>query len=491
MFTRFIIFSLLAFSIFSTPLFSTRYVMARPNKYYSISLNITNSTNNTNHANPVNKNETNKNSTNYNYKTNNTGIQIYNVTGLLYEYKKNQTLFIILNSIIYPKMFRNMTLRAKNDSKLYFPDSFCYNYKDDNNYTDIIACNIDLSLVPKGDYLIEFFIYNYTIIYDRSTTIKILGENKPDNKTQNIELLYIDSNIYEKSNNQNVTLIFKNNNTYPKLIKGLTIYKNRNITFYVPLTCKDRGLNNSILCLANFSSIESGKYFVMYLEYNYKFINITRNISLNIYPKSKPIEDDLRLLKIIGEAYNNKPILLNLVFNKNVDVKYFSRFSLYDVRPESSIMYQPWFTFKSQGSNSSNVECYFNFSRMNAGTYYLGFTYQNKTYATNVTIIIKEYEETDSELLNIYSNFKCNITNQIAYFVLSGKRKTNLLYVIFSNGAVIQPYDCKIVNDDYSKYDLRCNVDLLNVNPGKLDVFAYYINGKHYQTNKNITVFVQ
>ena len=99
--------------------------------------------------------------------------------------------------------------------------------------------------------------------------------------------------------------------------------------------------------------------------------------------------EDLKLIGIYGEAYSNNTSLFKLIFNKDVNAKYFSKFYLTDVNPIFSYAYFLNFSFYKIGYNSS-FDCLFDFNRVKAGSYLLNFIYENKTYPTDITLAVKE-----------------------------------------------------------------------------------------------------
>ena len=105
----------------------------------------------------------------------------------------------------------------------------------------------------------------------------------------------------------------------------------------------------------------------------------------------EPIEEDLKLIDIYGDAYSNNTSLLNLKFNKEVNVNYFSKFYLTDIKPYLSYAYFLNFTFYKNKNNSS-IDCLFDFKRVPAGSYLLNFVYKNITNPTNINLIVKEKE---------------------------------------------------------------------------------------------------
>ena len=426
-------------------------------------------------------------------------IKILNVSGELYEYKKGQILNAYINlkkNLFVAEEIRNITLSSLNRSKLYMLNTECHykNYTFNANATSIY-CYLDLTKVPKGEYLINTFVYQNNIINDRKTLLTIKSEEKKENKTEIPKLIYVYSSAYEYMDLQNISLYFNTYNFNHTLINSITIYKN-STPFSLSLNCLFRDYNNSAFCLADFKNISSGKYNIMYFIYNNTFVNVSEKLNLDVYKKDKPIEDDIKLIGIYGDAYINTTSLLNLKFNKYVNVNYFSRFYLTDIKPYLSYAYYLNFTFYKSGYYSS-VDCLFDFQNIPVGSYLLNFIYQNKTYPTNITLAVKGKEIiTENDLLDVYSNFKGKTNNQTAFFTISGINRNNTLsYIVlkdeYSNINVVQTFDCKIIDYDFNSFDLKCKLNLTYVEEGKYSISEYYINGQHYYSKKNIKVIVQ
>ena len=280
---------------------------------------------------PNSKNDSNP--TYINNIANTTEMKILNVSGDLYEYKKEQILNIFINlkkNLFKPEEIKNITLFSLNKSRLYAPKTECHykSYYVNGNGTNIY-CYLDLTSIPKGDYLIYYIYYQNKIINDRITLITIKEEKKKENKTEIPQLIDVFAAGFENMSNQNFTLYFKTNDFDYELINGIGILKNNtngSFGFYISLICLSKERNNSAFCLADFKGLIADKYNIMFLEYNKKYINVTGNINFDVYKKREPIEEDLKLINIYGDAYSNNISLLNLIFNKAVNVSNFSRF---------------------------------------------------------------------------------------------------------------------------------------------------------------------
>ena len=484
---RLLFFSVLSLSIFSIPLplkeKITKYKHFN-NFYFK---NYTNITNSTTISTPTNI-------SNSNYIINANYVKILCTYGDLYEYKMNQSLHLIMNTSVNPLEVTNLTFLELNKSSLYKPRTRCF-YENDKYRTVIdVNCILDLNDMKNGDYLISYFYYKNKRIYDNHTLIRIneKKEKKKDNKTEKIELIDVafTSNLY--SEYQSLILFFSNNNTNISLINGIAIY-NSHVSRYFELTCLKKGRNNSVICPVNFSNIDTGYYNVMYYEYNHSFYNASEYISFYVFKKSEPIQEDLKLLGIYGEAFSKIISNLYLVFNKNVNPNKFSAFYL--INRKSMYRYYVNFTIHRIYNTSMNIS--FDLTNVPKGDYNVLFYYSRKNYTTNITLNVKEKEIlSENELIDIYHNFKRNKDNQVAYFSFYGRIKTNFLaYIVLSNNYskinVLQTKGCTIISSDAYGYDLKCNLNLTYVNEGKYTISEYYINNQHYKTKKDIVVIVQ
>lgn len=425
-------------------------------------------------------------------------IKIFQVYGDLYEYKNNQSLHLLFNTPINPKYLNNITISTRNNSNFYYYiDRGCFyeNNYSNGNVTNIV-CTLDLSNIPKGDYLINYFYYENIRKVDKLTLITIKeDEDKKKNETEKIELIGIYSPGIEHRRDQNISLFFKNNeNVNISLIKSMLIYKN-STSYNLSLFCLSKEKNNSVLCITDFTNLNSGSYEVIFYEYNYTYINASSNLIKFYINEDKQIKDDINLISIYGEAYTKNFSLITLVFNKNVLPSDFKLFILRDTKTN----YDYFVNYTNpEINNNSSINILFDFRDIPKGLYYIKFVYKNKIYISNITLNIKEREIiSENELLNVYHNFIGNEDNQIAYFSFYGKNTSDCLaYIVLSDEYsrinVLQTFDCQFANNnDLFKYDLRCKLNLTYVNKGAYTVSEYYINNQHYYTKKNINVIVQ
>ena len=530
--TKLLVFSLVTISVFSMPL-PINYFIARAklgknlspkhykyngyiNSIYNYTSNYTNNytkndtnnytNNNTKYDNQTRNKSRYDNDTNYNNHTENknntdnttSNVKILYSYGDLYEYKAEQTLHLYVNVPINPKLLTNITFITRNRTRLYRTKTDCQ-YEKLNEYGKVMnfKCLIDLSYISKGDYFLFYFFYDRHKIEGQYTLITIKeAEKRKENKTEQLELIGIFSQGYEHSFQQNITLFFNNNVTNINLITNLTISNTQNESFLLPLYGIYRDINNSVLCLADFLYIPSDYYRVQYLVYNYSKIYPLYNIGFNVYNKTspKPVEEEIRLLNVSGEAYKNYS-KLSFTFNKNVSASDFD-FYLKDYY-KSYLTFNLYYSFCS--SYNRYLECEFNFTSVPKGLYSIIYFYKYEKHETNVIIEVKEKEIfSDNDLIEIYHNFKKYKDNQVVFFSFYGRNPSkNLAYIVLNDGYskinVLQIFGCQIINYNYNEtqYDLKCNLNLTYVGEGEYTLSEYYINNVHYYTKNKINVIVE
>ena len=422
-------------------------------------------------------------------------IKILQAYGDLYEYKNNQSLHLLFNIPINPKYLKNITISTRNNSKFYYyieKGCFYENNFSNGNVTNIV-CVLDLSTIPKGDYLINYYYYENIRKVDKLALLTIKENEEKKNETAKMELIGVHSPGIEHKRAQNISLFFKNNeNININLINKIIIYKNRT-SYNLSLSCLSKEKNNSVLCITDFTNLNSGFYEVILYQYNYTYIN--SSILINFYINEDKQANDIKLIAAYGEAFTKNFSLITLLFNRNVLLSEFNLFILRDSK--TNYDYYVNYTNPKIYKNSSSLDVLFDFRDIPKGLYYIRFVYRNKTYISNITLNVKEKEIYDeAELLDVYHNFIGNKDNQIAYFSFYGKNMSNYLaYIVLSDEYsrinVLQTFDCISFKINLDKYDLRCFLNLTYVNKGAYTVSEYYINNQHYNTKKKINVFVQ
>lgn len=441
-------------------------------------------------------NYTNKTSIQYN--KNNT-IRILEVYPNLYEYKRNQTIYLYMNTPIYPKFLTNITLTSKYRSNYYYPETEC-TYENNLAHGKVmtIKCNLDLTYMSKGDYYIQYFLYNYEPIYDGETSIEIQGE-KRENHTDKIVLTGIDAMPYEYSINQNFTFYFNITEIVNIYYMRSITFKNGNGTlFNIDLKCNYKD-SLAVYCLGDFEFIPASDpdyYYLLYLTYGNDSIYPYNEMKFKVI--SKPVVKDLKLLYVYGDAYLNQSYL-NMTFNKRPNSNNI-RFDLRDTKIQNKTT--PLYHSDCYTLNTT-LNCLFYFLNTSEGLYTIDYYYTEynitKYYVTNITLDVKDRGKYDeSELLDVYHNFKRFKNNQTAFFSFYGQNKTsNLQYIVLrdenSRINVLQTYDCQLIryynNDD--KYDIKCVLNLMNVNRNNYVVSEYYINNQHYYAKNKIDIVVQ
>ena len=422
-------------------------------------------------------------------------LKIIYVNGDLHEHDRNATLHLLVNTPIYPRILSNISIVTKNFLKMYILDSYCF-YENNSSYEEVtnIECILDLNGIQKGDYFINSFVYNETLIINNYTliTVKEPEEEKTDNKTGKIELMHVYTNGYEDMPFQNISLFFSKDNVNIDLINSMYIIGRNGSKRIVDLLCLYKEMNTSVFCLADFINVSAGFYDIMQLEYNHSNINVSNDISF--YIMEKKIEEELQLLYIYGEAYTQNSSLFNLIFNKNVNTYDFKEFFLKDLKSNYK-HYLNYSLIKREVNTSIDILFYFYY--VPKGIYTFNFEYKNVTYLTNLTINVKEEEIfSENELLEVYHNFKSNKDNQIAYISFAGTHASNYLaYIVLNDGFskinVLQTFDCNTISSTLNGFDLKCIFNLTYVDKGIYTLSEYYLNNKHYNTKKTINIIVQ
>ena len=465
---------------------------------YTSNGNNTNNTNNTNYSNYTNytnySNRTNytdyTNNTYYFNTTNYTNISILYAYGELYEYKRNQTLHLVVNTPINPTELYNITLINRNRTKFYMTQTICFH---DNNFAygnvTSLQCILNLEFLGKGDYFIDYFYYRYSKIYDTKTMISVQEseEKKKDNKTQEIELIFANTTGYEHMPNQTVELFFKNNNTDARLINGIEIFNNFR-KYYLKLDCRSNNGSIFISCMTDFSLLDFGLYNISSLVYDYSFIYPKSYLTLYITPSSY----DLELINITGEAYTKNISSVFLVFNHNISYHDFTNVTF---EKEGWPFYINYSIYPSKYENI--IECLLDLRNVPKGNYSINIYYRNRLCRSKVFLFVRERDiKLESHLIEVYHNFKKYNTSQIAYFSFIGNKISSDLYFVVLKDENNRKYalnteKCTAIQNNDIQYDLRCKLNLAYVNSGKYTISEYYLGDQLYEVNKPISLIAQ
>jgi hypothetical protein len=429
-------------------------------------------------------------------------IRIVEIYQDLYELKNNQSIQLYVSVPIYPSKLTDITLFSKKDKKLHHQQIECFY---ENFYVHgkvmTLLCYLDLADMSKGEYLIKSFYYDNKI-FDDGENVLYLKEKKKENITEKIILENGYGIPYAYSPEQNFTFYFRDIEAVNmSLIHNITFISLNNTIFTVPMKCLYQ-FNRSTFCLGDFSYVPANYYSLLFLQYDYVNIYPKYDIRFNVIenPKPKPVEEDLKLLNVSGEAFLDNAVL-NFTFNKRANP---SNIYYYLIDCEKTykiihINHYNCITF------STNMVCQFNLTDAVATRfYYINYYYTEKNitknYTTNFTIYVKERKVVvDDELIEVYHNFKSYKNNQVAFFTFSGRTKNNYLaYIVlkddvYSRINVLQTFDCQNIgyNNNSFLYDIKCNLNLTQVSKGEYFVSEYYINNQHYYSKNRINIVVQ
>jgi hypothetical protein len=434
-------------------------------------------------------------------------IRVLNISGTLYGNKPNQILELATNDNEFFKStkFNNFTfIDNKNQSKIYYADSFCLN-ENDSDFYPTFFCILDLAHVPPGRYIIYSDYYKYEFFeYNGNFSIDVYKKEKHiniDSKNVVFESLVLNSKIYEKSNFQNFSLSLYGKEINSSYLESLILTKNNRL-FIIPVRYIWSEFNEDFY-IGNFEKINSETYKIYGVQYDGLFYNLSvHQINFIIY-KKEDITNKITLLDIEGIGYYNELSSFFLFFQEEVNINLFQEFSLRNLNnlQDYHLNYIFNYTFETI---SSCVICIFDLKGIPIGNYTLNYLYKNENYETNIFLEIKKREkekekENENEndlignkLLNFYGNLRSNKNVEYAFFTFNGKRNINLAYIVLTDENkrknVIQVFDCKTVDYTNEEFDLKCMIDLSYISEGKYTLSEYYINNQHYLINIGVYV---
>ena len=442
-------------------------------------------------------------------------IRVLNISGTLYGNEPNQILEVATNDNEYfrSEKFDNFTfIDNKNQSKIYYADSFCLN-ENDTAYNPTFFCILDLAHVPPGRYIIysnfykiEFCEYYGNFIIDVNKKEKDINK---DSKNVVFESLVLSSIIYEKSKFQNFALSLYGKEINSSYLESLILTKDNNL-FIIPVKYIGSKFNEDYYT-GNFERVNSETYNIYGVKYDGLFYNLSfLQNDFNIYKKEN-VTNITTLLDIEGIGYYDELSSFSLFFQEEVDINLFQEFSLRNLNNLQD--YHLNYIFNNTfGELSNSINCIFDLKGIPIGNFSLNYVYKGEYYETEIFLEIKKREKENekekekekekenekeddligNKLLNFYGNLRSNKNIEYAFFTFNGKRNINLAYIVLTDENkrknVIQVFDCKTVDYTNEEFDLKCMIDLSYISEGKYTLTEYYINNQHYLINIGVYV---
>ena len=312
--------------------------------------------------------------------------------------KENQIEQIITLSIFPPFRIKPVYLtniELEKGGKNYKPKTKCFHSEKVHDET-LIKCELDLSGISSGTYIINSFFYKKKMYFSRAK-IEILQSDK---KISNIKLINIvDNNIYEYRKCQTLKLIFDKEVEVDKLnfieIISNTEKRNKiNIKCYIykdELSC-----GSDIL-------VKGGKYKINYVSYGDTMIETKDDLFLNV--KDNIINLQNAYACYGGEITNSRHKIICFNFDANCenDYGYFTEFSFTNVKTgKTHYSYDYRRVHESGTGYSFGEEFIFDFHEFEPGEYYINYVYKLRRYNTKLKIKIEPVETVD--LSKIYQD---------------------------------------------------------------------------------------
>ena len=319
----------------------------------------------------------------------NQNITIEKASGNLYEYVKLQQIKLtIVSSVnIDPKKLYDLILT--HGFKSYITPLNCLKVEL-KHLSSLVTCDIDVSQLPMGSYLISSF--NYTnISYKSTAVIKIKELDKK--KVSYIKLYNVISDAEEYSYSYKNRLYFSDN-VDPNKLDTLKIEDKDKNEYKILIKC-DKLDDKLVKCFGNIK-LKAGIYKILYVQYENEIIKPSEDLDFDI---SEDILD-------IEEAYNyhydeicaGRLNALKIKFNKYARGLYLTKVIFRDIKNNKT--YEPHFGYIYSPSNGgSDIELMFDFYKIPAGKYYIDFVYKRRLTKTKYILKIDQCEPFDySEL---------------------------------------------------------------------------------------------
>ena len=269
----------------------------------------------------------------------------------------------------------------------------------------LVTCDIDLSRVPLGTYLISKFNYtNITYISNTFIKIKEIDIKKiSEIKLDKIECMKQYGCIKEYGLDTNpVRFHFTQGVEYKKLVAIKIEDKNKNeykVKFGSCVPDMDYYVLNHIVYCNPDIKYKAGAYKVIYVQYeNELILPSTEEIFLNI------AEDNLAL-KYAYQAHGRKECAgkLNSIFfyfkEDSSNGIYLSKIFFTNLKTKK--VYEPRFEFPYEPENSGGyyIELIFDFFGMPPGKYYIDYVYKNKLIKNQVVFELEQCKPIDYSYL--------------------------------------------------------------------------------------------
>ena len=312
--------------------------------------------------------------------------------------KENQIQQIVTLSIFPPFRIKpeNLTnIELEKGGKNYKPKTKCFHSEYVHDKT-LIKCELDLSGISSGTYIISSFVYKKKMYFSRAK-IEISQSEK---KISDIKLINIvANNIYEYRKYQNLQLIFDKEVEVDKL-NFIEIISNTKKRYKININCY---IYNDELSCGSDISVKGGKYKINYVRYGDAIIETKDDLFLNVKDNIINLQSAYNCYG--GSLSNSRHNIICFSFDENCenDYGYFTEFSFTNVRTHKTYhSYDHRRVHDSGTGYSSGEQFIFDFHEFEPGEYYINYVYKLRRYNTNFKINIEPLKPID--LSKIYQD---------------------------------------------------------------------------------------
>ena len=265
---------------------------------------------------------------------------------------------------------------------------------ENQHFSALVTCKIDLSKISMGTYLISTFNYS-NITYISTASVKI--KEVDDKKISDIKLTDVTSNKVEYKSYAIPFKLYFSDKVDPKKLVTLKMEdKDKNEYKISIVNCKT--YDNSIECSGVFN-YKAGIYKVIYMQYDKEIIKLSKNLDFIILK-------DIISIKSVYHYYSNVICAgelnpLCIYFDNYMECIYLSKIFLKNVK--TNIIYEPRFASIYNPTNgASSLQFMLDLYGIPPGKYYVDYIYKRRMTKTKYILEVKHCEPFDYS--KIYGN---------------------------------------------------------------------------------------
>ena len=322
-------------------------------------------------------------------------LTIEKATGNLYEYLNFQKIKLTMVPLSYidPKYLYNLNLTR--GSKSYKTPLNCIK-AENQSLSVLVTCDIDLSQVPLGTYIISSF--NYTNkSYTSTPSIKI--KEIDITKISDIQIDNVYGNIKEYSlDSGRIYFRFSQRVNFDKLVTLKIEDENKNEYKLKLQECNSNGDPYEPYCYIN-NKCKAGTYKLIYIQYEKEIILPSRELKIILE------KDYLEISHVYNEftlqaPCTNKLNYLKFYFNDTVIAIMLSKIIFKNVKSDK--IYEPRFEIMNNDCIEHEISIVFDFLGIPPGKYYINYIYKKKMFNSTFILEIKDCKPIDYS--DLYEN---------------------------------------------------------------------------------------